>query len=339
MARFLAALGAIVTCFCLWPSRGEGASLPKFDHIVILMLENHSDQSIIGNPAAPVLTQYARRYAYASDFYGVTHPSLPNYVAITSGSTWFSNSDDPTQRFNHWNIVDELEMHHISWKAYMQGMPSPGFADNFYPADEKTALYVIRHDPFMLYDDIREDPKRRANVVPLEQLTSDLRRGRLARFVWISPDVCKDMHGTPEEPCPYSRDAALRTSGDDFVKAWVPQLLASKAWTKRSVIFILTDETTYNGDAATGGWLSAQGCCDSPELPPGTNLLPKGGVYGGGKIPFIAIGSAVKRGYVSTRPYNHYAVLRTIEDAWGLKQLGATSDVKNVSTLVDMFAL
>lgn len=336
--RRLATALALVFVSVLWCSpRSRAAALPKFDHIVIIMLENHSKASVIGDPAAPTITQYAHQYAYADNFYGVTHPSLPNYIAITSGSNWYSNSDDPTQRFNNRNIVDELEAHHISWKAYMEHMPSVGFMDNFYPANENTALYVIRHNPFMLYDDIRNNAARRAKVVPLTQLAGDAKSGKLAKYIWISPDVCKDMHGTPEEPCPYAKDADLRRSGDDFVKEWVPVLLHAKGWTSHSVIFILTDETTYNGDKATGGWLNADGCCDAPALPPGTALLPKGGTYGGGLIPFVAAGGIVKRGYVSHLEYNHYALLRTIEDAWGLGRLGFTSDTANIRTLADLF--
>jgi hypothetical protein len=313
------------------------AVTPRLDHVVVIMLENHSDRSVVGDPAAPTITRYAHKYAYAANFYGVTHPSLPNYVAITSGNTWYSNSDDPTQRFAHWNLVDELEAAKVSWKAYMQGLPTPGFTGNFYPSDENRARYVIRHDPFMLYDDVRDNAARRAKVVPLRELAGDARGGTLPRFIWISPDVCKDMHGTPDEPCPYAKDAALRRSGDDFIKRWVPRLLRAKGWTRRSVIFILTDETTYTGNPATDGWLSAQGCCDSPVLPAGTKLLPKGGVYGGGKIPFIAIGEDVKRKYVSQVAYNHYSLLRTIEDAWGLERLGVTSDIENIRSLSDLF--
>lgn len=337
MPRSLLALSSILTILILWSGNADAARLPHFDHIAIIMLENHSDKSIVGDPAAPTITRYAREYAYAANFYGVTHPSLPNYIALTSGFTWFSNSDDPTQRFSQWNLVDELEAHRISWKAYMQGLPSTGFAGNFYPSGEKNARYVIRHDPFMLYDDVRSNPDRRAKVVPLKQLTDDARRGALPQFFWISPDVCKDMHGTPEEPCPYAKDAALRQSGDNFIKHWVPVLLHAKGWTNQSVLFVLTDETTYNGNPATDGWLSATGCCDSPVLPPGTTLLPKGGMYGGGKIPFIALGNDVRKRYISHVPYNHYSLLRTIEDAWGLERLGMTTDVRNINTLSDLF--
>ena len=327
----------LVSALAAIPAAVEAQTLPKLDHIVVIMLENHSDKSIVGDPAAPVITRYARAYAYAADFYGVTHPSLPNYIAITSGSNWYVNSDDPTQRFSHWNIVDELEAHHVSWKAYMQGLPQAGYAQNYYPPSEAKARYVIRHDPFMLYNDVRDNPVRRARIVPLSQLARDAAAGALPQFMWISPDVCQDMHGTPEAPCPYAKDAALRRSGDNFIAHWVPVLLHAKNWTKHSVIFILTDETTYTGNPATGGWLGASGCCDSPRLPPGTALLPKGGLYGGGKIPFIAIGGIVKRHFVSHVPYNHYAVLRTIEDNWGLQRLGFTSDVENVKNLAELF--
>lgn len=100
------------------------AAMPRFDHIAIIMLENHSDLSIVGNRNAPQITQLALRNGYASAFYGVTHPSLPNYVALTSGNNWYSNSDLSTHRFSNRNLIDQLEESRISWKAYMQSLPS-----------------------------------------------------------------------------------------------------------------------------------------------------------------------------------------------------------------------
>lgn len=338
VARVFASACAVA--FLALPLSAEAAQniavRPAFDHVVIIMLENHSDKSIIGDPAAPTLTRYANLYGYASNYYGVTHPSLPNYLAITSGNNWYSNSDDPTQRFDHRNIVDEMEARHVSWKAYMQGLPSAGYGGNFYPS-EANATYVIRHDPFMLYDDVRNNARRRAKVVPLTQLSTDIEKGSLPRFMWISPDVCSDMHGTPEEPCPYSKDARLRRTGDDFVALWVPRLMRARDWTPHSVIFILTDETTFTGEKSTGGWLSAAGCCDSPKLPAGTALLSGGGVYGGGKVPLVVIGAMVKPHFRSALPYNHYSLLQTVEDAWHLRRLGMTSDANVISSLATFF--
>jgi phospholipase C len=314
------------------------AAVPHFDHIVIIMLENHGDASVIGNPNAPRLTALARDNGYASHYYGVTHPSLPNYVAITSGDTWYSNSDDPTQRFNHINIVDTLEARHISWTAYMQAIPSVGFSGDFYPADEENALYVIRHDPFMLYDDVRDNAQRRAHVVSMDRLTQDLRAGKLAQFVWVSPDVCHDMHGMSGKACPYSDDAALKRTSDAYVVSLVQEIRSSKAWTKRSVIFIMTDETDYDGSmTSTGGWASATGCCDSPVVPKNAAFFPQGGMYGGGPSPLIVISPIAKAHFTSDTPYNHYSVLRTIELSWNLAQLGMTADAPQVPDLSEFF--
>jgi phospholipase C len=314
------------------------AAVPKFDHIVIIMLENHSQSSVIGNPAAPQLSALAKKYAYAANYYGVTHPSLPNYIAITSGNNWYSNSDDPAQRFDHVNLVDQLEAAHVSWTAYMESMPSAGFTGAYYPANESTALYVARHNPFVLYTDVRSNLARLKHDVPLTRLATDLAGGRLSQFVWISPNVCRDMHGQPDHECPYSNDVKLRSDGDAFVGEWVKKITGSKAWTKNSVIFVMTDETDYDGNKATGGWLNADACCDSPSVPPAASFFPAGGQYGGGLSPFVAIGNPVKRGYAARTPYNHYSVLRTIEDAWHLSHLGMTTDTINVKGLDDMFA-
>ena len=337
MKRLVGTVFGVVAAFALAIAPAY-AKVPKFDHVVILMLENHSAESVIGNAAAPQLSRLAREYAYAARYYGVTHPSLPNYIAMTSGNTWYSNSDDPMQRFDHVNIVDQLEAAHISWTAYMESMPYAGYMGAFYPADQKTALYVARHNPFLLYSDVRTDLVRLKHDVPLTRLDADLADGKLAKFVWISPNVCRDMHGMSGPDCPYSNDRKLRMDGDAFVGRWVGKILSSRAWTKNSVIFVMTDETDYDGgNAATGGWLNADACCDSPEVVKGAPFFPQGGPYGGGQSPFVAIGDPVKRGYVAPAPYNHYAVLRTIEEAWDLPYLGMASDTINVKDLGDFF--
>ncbi|MDQ2992921.1 MAG: alkaline phosphatase family protein, partial [Candidatus Eremiobacteraeota bacterium] len=200
-------LSVVVACALLCAP--AAAKVPKFDHIVIIMLENHSQQSVIGNAAAPHISALAKRYAYAAAYHGVTHPSLPNYIAITSGNNWYSNSDDPGQRFDHANIVDQLEASHISWTAYMESMPYSGFMGAYYPTDPNKALYVARHNPFVLYDDIRTNLVRLKHDVPLTQLDTDLKKGRISQYVWISPNVCRDMHGQPDDECPYSNDMKL----------------------------------------------------------------------------------------------------------------------------------
>ena len=126
------------------------------DHIFVIMLENHSQSSVIDNANAPYITSLAHTYGMAANYYGITHPSLPNYVGAISGSNWFVNDDNPANRFDHTNLVDQLEASHHSWAAYMETMPSAGFTGDQYPAD--AALYVSKHNPFVLFDDIRNNP-------------------------------------------------------------------------------------------------------------------------------------------------------------------------------------
>ena len=116
----------------------------------------------------------------------------------------------------------------------------------------------------------------------------------------------------------------------------VETITHSRAWTGNSAIFIVTDENDFTGNAATGGWESADGCCDSPVLPagdPDINAAWPGGTYGGGLIPAVIVTTHGKRHYTSDTPYNHYSLLRTIEDAWGLDRLGFTSDTAQVRSM------
>jgi hypothetical protein len=332
-------------------SAGDG-TMPALDHVFVIMLENHSKSSVLGDPNAPFINQLASTYAVAGNYYGVTHPSEPNYVAAISGSNWWTNIDDPANRFDHRNLVDELEAHHKTWDAYMEAMPSAGYLGDQWPSN--TALYASKHDPFVLFDDIRDDPARLAHVKPYTDLATDLNSGNPPDFVWISPDQCNDMHGGvyvsvpghPETPCPYGNtkddayDAALKQKADAFVKQAVTTIMSSRAWTGNSAIFITTDEDDFTGNSATDGWESADGCCDSPVVPANDPDVPgwQGGVYGGGLVPAVIVTTHGKRGgYTSDTPYNHYSLLRTIEDAWGLGRLGFTSDTAQVQPMSEFF--
>jgi hypothetical protein len=332
-------------------SAGDG-TMPALDHVFVIMLENHSKSSVLGDPNAPFINQLASTYAVAGNYYGVTHPSEPNYVAAISGSNWWTNTDDPANRFDHRNLVDELEAHHKTWDAYMEAMPSAGYLGDQWPSN--TALYASKHDPFVLFDDIRDDPARLAHVKPYTDLATDLNSGNPPDFVWISPDQCNDMHGGvyvsvpghPETPCPYgntkddANDAALKQKADAFVKQAVTTIMSSRAWTGNSAIFITTDEDDFTGNSATDGWESADGCCDSPVVPANDPDVPgwQGGVYGGGLVPAVIVTTHGKRGgYTSDTPYNHYSLLRTIEDAWGLGRLGFTSDTAQVQPMSEFF--
>jgi hypothetical protein len=341
----------------------------KLNHVFVIMLENHSFSSVIGNDNAPFLNKLADKYALATNYYGVTHPSLPNYVAAISGSNWFSNSDVPSQTFDHKNLIDQLDQHNIRWGAYMETMPEAGYTGVQYPVDQP--LYVNKHNPFILFDDIRNDPSRAKNIKPYTQLKSDLNSGHAPNFVWITPNQCHDMHGgvyaavAPDgsdgTPCPYgsakddANDAALKQKADDFVKGAVNTIRSSKAWTGNSAIFIVTDENDFNAaNPDIDSWDSAEGCCDSPILPDGYQFIDSHGeydgnvldcpgdakacTYGGGLIPAIIVARHGPHHYSSDRPYNHYSLLRTIEENWHLGYLENASDSVQVHSMNEFLA-
>jgi phosphatidylinositol-3-phosphatase len=344
--------------------RGHGGKAhggQAFDHVFVIMLENHSQSSVIDDSNAPFITSLAHQYGLAANYYGVTHPSEPNYVATISGSNWGHNVDDPSLVYDHLNIVDELESRHLTWGAYMESMPSAGFTGTQYPAT--AALYANKHNPFVLFQDVLSSPSRLAKIKPYSDFAADMKHD-VPNFVWITPNQCHDMHGgvysqiaadgSDGTPCPYgstkddANDAALKQKADAFVKGAVQTITSTPDWKSgRTAIFIVTDENDYTGDPTTDGWESADGCCDSPYLGPGTPFLGgneqpdgnvwKGGVYGGGKIPAIVMTARGRSGYVSQTPYNHYSLLSTIQWNWGLPPLANTADTLNVKPMTEFF--
>jgi hypothetical protein len=330
-------------------ARGHGGEHgARLDRAFIIVLENHSQRSVIGDPNTPFISSLAQRYGEAANYFGVTHPSEPNYIAMVSGSNWFINNDNPANRYDHTNLVDELSAAHISWGAYMEAIGSDPLAD-FAPS-AADPLYASKHNPFALFTDIRDNPARVANIKPYTDLAADLNSRHAPRFVYITPDQCNDMHGGvndaiaghPETPCPFNsvnddpNDVRLKHNADAFVRGAVHTIMSSRAWTRHSAIFIVADEGDFTGNASNGGWDSPAGCCDSPVLPAGDpDISPSwpGGVFGGALVPAIVVDPSGPRHFVSHVDYNHYSLLRTIEDAWHLPELGFTSDHAQVSTM------
>jgi hypothetical protein len=335
---------------------GGGAHNARSAHtlgrVFIIMEENHAQDHVIGDPAMPYTTSLAAKYNQATQYYGVTHTSEPNYIAATSGSNWDVNNDNgwnttPANRYDHTNIVDQLEAHHIRWAAYMDAMPSAGYL----PDTSPDGLYASKHNPFILYKDVRDNKQRRSHIKPYTRLAHDLNSRHAPRYVWISPDLCNDMHGGiyatvpghPETPCPYNdvagdpNDQALKAKADAFLKDAVTTIMHSRAWTPNSVIFVTADETDYDADNPQyNDYLSVAGCCDSPVLPagdPAVSATWPGGVYGGGLVPMIVISGHGPRGVTDDKAYNHYSMLLTIEQGFGLSKLGFTSDRRQVKPM------
>jgi hypothetical protein len=329
--------------------------IPRFTHVFYFMMENTSANMLIGNPNAPFINQLVRQYGYDTNYYGVTHTSLPNYVAALSGSNWFSNEDDVTQRFSHTNLVDQLMARHLSWQGVMENIPYPGFAGAWYPDNEPAgtspntqppnALYAIKHDPFLLFSDIANNPAATRNVVPLREFAQELATGQVARFTWISPNLINDMHGQPSGPgatVTYADETELIRDGDAFLKQWVTAIMHSPAWTGNSVIFITWDEAEYpyptNVPWSTLAPFTAPGP-DAPVLPPGdwAGYQWPGGPFGGGNVPLIVISRLNPHPLTISTWADHYSLLQTIEEGFGLPYLGAATDTAEVTPLDAFF--
>jgi hypothetical protein len=366
--RSALALASVIAVLGLSSSFANAGDGRDGDHhqvkrIFVIMLENHSQSTVIGDPNAPYITSLANDFGEATNYYGVTHPSQPNYVATITGQLDITRMNDVATNTYTWpNLVDQLEAHHKTWGAYMDTLPYAGYTGAIAPGT--TALYTNKHNPFVLMTDVLSSPSRLAQIKPYTSLAADLDGRHAPDFVWISPNQCNDMHGGvytvvadhPETPCPYgstvddANDAALKQKADAFVHSAVDTIRSSKAWTGNSAIFILTDEADFSGTATeTDLWADVAGCCDSPgygiapPLPYGYEFQDNGpghfwytGAFGGGKIPAIVVTSNGHDGIKDTTPYNHYSLLRTIEQAWDLGYLGYAADSANVRSLTPL---
>jgi hypothetical protein len=210
------------------PVARAGAGPPA--HIAVIVMENEEYGDIIGSRSAPYITSLAHRYGLASGMYAITHPSLPNYLALTGGSTFGIDSDCTDCRVGATSLVDQLAAAHLSWRAYMEDLPRPCFTG------ASAGDYAKKHDPFAYYTRVTHDRARCANIVPLARLAADERAGALPRFAWITPSLCHDMH-----------DCSVST-GDRFLAGLVPRLL--RALGPRGLLFLTFDEGS-----------SDDGCC------------------------------------------------------------------------------
>jgi hypothetical protein len=128
------------------------AQVPSFTHVFLIVMENHEYEDIIGNPSAPYVNALAQQYGVATNDFAVTHPSLPNYMALTSGDTFFP--DDCVECTTPAvNLLDSIEASGLTWTAYMEDMPAPCTTTD-------SGVYVARHNPFVHYDDIVGDGAR-----------------------------------------------------------------------------------------------------------------------------------------------------------------------------------
>ena len=198
----------VLAALALCPGAQSAApKVPAFDHVIVIVFENKARAEVLGSPAAPAFNAFAKRGAVLSDYRGLVHPSLPNYLALVSGSmhgiAWNCTSCTVAGR----SLADALEAKGLTWKAYAEGLPRPGWTGLV------SGRYAKKHEPFLYFRRVLASRARLRRVVPLAQLSRDLAAKRLPDFALVTPDMCHDMHD-----CPVS-------TGDAWLGRFLPPLL------------------------------------------------------------------------------------------------------------------
>ncbi|MGB8363718.1 MAG: alkaline phosphatase family protein [Rhizomicrobium sp.] len=336
--------------------------MPRYDHIFVIILENHSTDEIIGgNSAAPELNRLAREYGFASNYYAISHPSEPNYVALVGGDTFGIADDDAyycKPGAKQWgcsksaepgyvdhtvdapNLARQLDSRGISWRGYFEDIPEPGSLVYRWPSPQQPAagkpdsLYAAKHNGFMAFKNVHDDPRRAEKIVGFGVLYRDIAAGTLPRFAHIVPNQCNDMHGlhghdVPDD-CTGKTSAGLIGRADRTVGKIVGAITGSAMWKgpENDAIVVTFDE---NDDDRPDS--HPNGCCGSGPNEPGSP--------GGGWITTIVITNRGPRHLDDPTPYNHYSLLRTIEAGLGIDQfVGHAADRdKGVVSMTPLFAV
>jgi phosphatidylinositol-3-phosphatase len=185
---------------------------PTPTHVFVIVMENRSYSQLIGDA---YIASLAAQYGVATNYQGVSHPSLPNYLALTSGSTW-GITDDGFHALPAGGIGAQLTAAGIDWRAYMEGMTN-GCFHSPYP-------YALKHNPFAYYGSACP-----AQVVSFDKFSEDL-AGNTPRFAWITPDLCHDGHD------------CSNTVAEGWLAQIVPMIVGSDAWKGGGLLFITWDE-------------------------------------------------------------------------------------------------
>ncbi len=225
---------------------------PPFSRAVVIVFENEEASSIVGNPDAPTFNSLARLGAFLPSYSAISHPSLPNYLALVSGSTHGIESDCTNCLVRARNLAGSLTAANRTWKTYAEGLPRPGWTGGYLGA------YAKKHNPFLYFRSVLASPSQRRRVVPFSQLRADLAAGRLPDFSLVVPNLCHDIHS-----CPVA-------VGDRWLHRNLGPLLASPQM-RNGVVFVLFDEGTTN----TGGGGQVAAYAVGPVVQPGSTTKQK----------------------------------------------------------------
>lgn len=202
-------------------------------HVVVVMEENHSYSSVIGNSAMPYLNSLASQNALATQYFANTHPSIGNYFMLTTGQI-ITNDDSFTGTVNVDNIVRHMLTAGKTWKSYAESLPAVGYVGG------DSGAYVKRHNPFAYFSDVVNSSVERLNLVPFTEFGSDLNNGRLPDFSFVIPNVNDDAHnGTLQQ-------------ADAWLKQHIAPVFSNPEFQKDGILIIVFDES-FTSDTAFGG--------------------------------------------------------------------------------------
>ncbi|HVX40438.1 MAG TPA: alkaline phosphatase family protein [Gemmatimonadaceae bacterium] len=343
-ARLLALLAALP--LLAGPALAQARRAPApIGHVFVIVLENKGYDTTFGpNTSATYLADtLVRAGALLRQYYGTGHVSLDNYIAMVSGLAPSRETQIDCPRYIDFvqtgtaadgqpigtgcvypahikTVANQLEAKQLQWRAFMEDMGAdstreratcghpalgtPDITQRATPLDQ----YATKHDPFVYFHAIIDSPSCDRNVVPLPRLADALKSiASTPQLSFISPNLCHDGH---DRPCRNGEPGAL-VSANLFLEHWVPRIVGSPAFKKDGMLVITFDEALSHDTTS---------CCGER---PGPNVLKPGiGGSGGGRVGAVVLSPFVKPGTVTDRPYNHYALLRTIEDVFGLDYLG-----------------
>ena len=262
-------------------------------------MENHSYGSIVGSSEAPFENQLATECGLATNYHNVTHPSLPNYIAATSGIPYgslgeFSSDCSPSSSCSAGPNVVSIFSQASAWKAYEESMPRNCYRSN-------SGEYAVRHDPPPYYQALA--PSCAANDVPFTQFAADLSSGSLPTFSFVTPNLIDDTH-----------DGSV-ADGDRWLRAAVGDVVSSAEYRSGALALFIT------WDEGEGG--SANSCA--------TNTGDAGC-----HVATIVVSPSTPAGTRSGVLFNHYSLLRTAEDLLGLPALG---EAAGATSMVSAFGL
>jgi len=295
-----------------------GARVPPFQHVFVIIEENMTVEEVTTTHGteAPYLNALAAAHVRHEAFYAITHPSLGNYTAMISGQVPLPNEAHNCPRYSNCvrpgpTLAAELDAKERSWRGYFESMPfacarPTGFFDDY------SYGYATRHNPFVYFREIVDDEAYcKAHVVPYEKnFAADL-EATPPSFAFIVPNTCNDGH---DAGCKAGKTSLEVLDG--WLEKNVPPILKYVYANPGSVLIITFDEAE-SGDRSS--------CCNQPPQ------------RGGGHIDLVMVAPGLERkpGHRSKVAANHYSLLRTLQEGFGLRPLGESARVKPMS---DLFA-